>query len=234
MNPLPEPRRPSGRRGEPHQAPSTLLSVNVGLPRSVEWQGKSVRTSIFKSPVDGVVRVGPYNLAGDQQADLSVHGGAYKALYLYPSEHYAYWRADLGELAWGAFGENLTTAGLTEDSVCIGDRLRVGTAELVVTQPRLPCFKLSMRFGRPDIVKLFLESGRTGFYLSVAREGEVRAGDAVTVAERVAESVTVAEVLSVYGTDRPDRELLRRLAGLSALPEGLRDRFRKQLGGLDA
>lgn len=232
MNLLPE-SRPSGLPGA-LKVPAAVVSVNVGLPRTVEWQGQSVRTAIFKSPVDGVVHVGPYNLVGDQQADLSVHGGAYKALYLYPSEHYAYWRAHLGELAWGAFGENLTTAGLTEDSVCIGDRLRVGTAELVVTQPRLPCFKLSIRFGRPDIVKLFLESGRTGFYLSVACEGEVRAGDAIAFAERVAGSVTVAEVVRVYGTDRPDRELLRQLAGLSALPESLRERFRKQLGEPDA
>jgi MOSC domain-containing protein YiiM len=220
-------------RGELQHGPSTLVSVNVGLPRTVEWHGKPVRTSIFKSPVDGVVHVGPYNLAGDQQADLSVHGGEHKAVYLYPSEHYAYWRASLGDLAWGAFGENLTTEGLTEDWIRIGDRLRVGTAELVVTQPRLPCFKLGIRFGRADMEKRFLRSGLTGFYLSVAREGEVGAGDPITVAERAAESVTVAEVVSLHGTDRPDREALRRLAVLPVLPVSLRNRFRKQLGELD-
>jgi MOSC domain-containing protein YiiM len=209
--------------------PFTVLSVNVGLPRTVEWEGASVRTSIFKKPVQGAVRIRQHNLAGDEQADLSVHGGTHKAVYLYPSEHYAYWRADLGDLESGAFGENLTTTGLTEDSLRIGDRLRVGTAELVVTQPRLPCFKLGIRFGRADMVKRFLRSGRTGFYLAVECEGDVRAGDAITVVERAAESVTVAEVVSLYQTDRPDRELLRRLADLAALPEALRTRFGKQL-----
>ncbi len=232
-NALPEPRN-RGPRGDLQGVPSSVVSVNVGLPRTVEWQGKSVRTAIFKSPVDGVVHVGRYNLAGDQQADPSVHGGAHKAVYLYPSEHYAFWRAGLGDLGWGAFGENLTTAGLTEDAVRIGDRLRIGTAELVVTQPRLPCFKLGIRFGLADIEKRFLGSGLTGFYLSVASEGEVRAGDAVTVTERVSDSVTVAEVVSLYRTDRPDREMLRRLADLSTLPKSLRARFRKKVGELDA
>lgn len=222
----------AGEPGAPHAAPapSTLLSVNVGLPRTVEWRGKPVRTAIFKSPVDGPVRVETTNLVGDGQADPSVHGGVHKAVYLYPAEHYAYWRADLGDLTWGAFGENLTTTGLTEDAVRVGDRLRVGSAELVVTQPRLPCFKLGIRFGHEDMQRQFLRSGRTGFYLSVAREGEVRAGDPVTVAERAAGSVTIAEVVSLLGTDRPDRSRLRRLAELSALPEGLRRRFREQLG----
>ena len=218
-------------QGDSRDPAPTLLSVNVGLPRSVEWQGKPCRTSIFKAPVDGRVHVGPTNLAGDQQADLSVHGGIHKAVYLYPSEHYTYWRRELGELPWGAFGENLTTSGLTEDAVRIGDRLRVGTAELVVSQPRLPCFKLSIRFGRADMERLFLRSGRTGFYLSVAREGEVAAGDSVAFVERARDSATVAEVVGLYGTDRPDRELMRRLLGLPALPEGLRERFQRQLRG---
>jgi len=149
-------------------------------------------------------------------------------VYLYPSEHYAFWRADLGALGWGAFGENLTTAGLSEATTRIGDRLRVGTAELVVTQPRLPCFKLELRFGRPGLERRFLRSGRTGFYLSVAAEGEVRAGDPIVV-EPEADSVTIAEVVGLYRTDRPDRELLRRLAGLPALPEALRLKYGKKL-----
>jgi len=213
--------------------PSTVVSVNVGLPRTVEWQGKSVRTAIFKSPVEGTVHVGPLNLEGDGQADPDVHGGPFKAVYLYPAEHYAAWRAHLGALDWGAFGENLTARGLSENTATIGDRLRVGTAELIVTQPRLPCFKLGIRFGRPDVERLFLQSGMTGFYLSVAREGEVRAGDAVAVVEPAAGSVTVAEVVSLYRADRPDRELLSRVAGLPALPERLRKRFRRQLSALD-
>jgi MOSC domain-containing protein YiiM len=226
--PLREPGSPLPR-GDLHAGTSSLRSVNVGLPRSVEWQGELCHTSIFKDPVEGRVRVGPDNLAGDRQADLSVHGGTLKAIYLYPSEHYAYWRAELGDLPWGAFGENLTTTGLTEDTVRIGDRLRVGTAELVVTQPRLPCFKLSIRFGRPDIERLFLRSGRTGFYLSVAREGDVAAGDAVAFVSRAEGSATVAEVVGLYGTRRPDREVLRRLVAFPDLPESLRERFRRQL-----
>lgn len=210
-----------------------MVSVNVGLPRTVEWQGKPVQTAIFKSPVEGAVHVGSLNLAGDRQADPDVHGGPFKAVYLYPAEHYAAWRAHLGALEWGAFGENLTTTGLSENAVSIGDRLRAGTAELVVTQPRLPCYKLGIRFGRPDVERRFLQSGMTGFYVSVAREGDVRAGDAITLAEPAAGSVTVADVVSLYQTERPDRELLSRVAAVPALPERLRQRFRKQLGALE-
>ena len=231
---------PAGKSGgawpdaERAPAPGTVVSVNVGMPRAVQWQGRPVLTSIFKNPVDGAVHVGASNLDGDRQADPSVHGGRHKAVYLYPAEHYAGWRGMLGDLPWGAFGENLTTTGLTEGAVSVGDRLRVGTAELVVTQPRLPCFKLGIRFGRPDIERRFLASGSTGFYLSVTREGEVRSGDAVTVAERAAGSATIAEVVSLFQTDRPDRALLRRLVALAALPDGLRARFRKQLGDAGA
>jgi MOSC domain-containing protein YiiM len=204
-----------------------LVSVNVGLPREVEWRGRTVRTAIFKSPVRGPVRVRRLNLDGDGQADAAVHGGPHKAVYLYPSEHYAWWQEPLGELAWGAFGENLTTAGIDEESVRIGDRLRLGTVELVVTQPRLPCFKLALRFGRTDIERRFLASGRTGFYLSVAVEGEITAGDAVTVAAYPGDTVTVAEVVRLYGADRPDAGTVRHLADLPALPDGLRQHFRR-------
>ena len=143
-----------------------VVSLNVGLPREMEWHGRTVRTSIFKTPADRRLRVTTLNLEGDQQSDLSVHGGVAKAVYAYPSEHYEYWRRELpqADLPWGVFGENLTTEGLLEEDVRIGDRLRVGSAEFVVTQPRMPCFKLGIRFGRPDIVKRFLHSGRTGFY----------------------------------------------------------------------
>jgi MOSC domain-containing protein YiiM len=142
-----------------------LLSVNVGMPREVDWHGRFVRTSIFKSPVLGSVRVATLNLEGDKQSDLTVHGGVHKAIYAYPSEHYLLWREELPDLdlPWGAFGENFTTEGLLEEAVHIGDRLRVGSAEFVVTQPRMPCFKLGIRFGRPEIVKRFLQSGRSGF-----------------------------------------------------------------------
>ena len=146
-----------------------LLSVSVGLPREIEWKDKIVRTSIFKAPVSGPVRVAKLNVDGDQQSDLTVHGGIDKAVYVYPSEHYPFWREQFPdmELPWAVFGENFTTEGLLEDTR-IGDRFRIGSAEFVVTQPRMPCFKLGIRFKRPDMVKRFLESGRTGFYLAVA------------------------------------------------------------------
>jgi len=158
-----------------------VLSVNVGVPREVTWHGRVVRTAIFKEPVSGRVAVRRLNLEGDAQADLTVHGGAAKAVYAYASEHYPAWREELGrpDLPWGAFGENLTLEGLVEEDVAIGDRLRIGTAELVVTQPRLPCFKLALRFERQDIGKLFMASGRSGFYLAVVREGALAAGDPV-------------------------------------------------------
>lgn len=177
-----------------------VRSVNVGGPRTVLWRGENVRTSIFKSPVAGRVRVGQTNLEGDQQSDRAVHGGTEKAVYAYPAEHYDWWRKELpdAEFPWGVFGENLTIEGLLEGKVHIGDRIRAGTAEFVVTQPRTPCFKLAIRFGRPDIVKRFHLSGRSGFYLSVAKEGDVAAGDSIQVLSKDPGGVTVAEVFGRY------------------------------------
>jgi MOSC domain-containing protein YiiM len=173
-----------------------LVSVNVGLPRLVSFQGEPVETAIFKDPVAGPVRVQRLNLEGDRQADLSVHGGTNKAVYAYPAGHYPLWREELGtELGWGAFGENLTVSGLTEDDVHIGDRLRIGSAEFVVTQPRTPCYKLNVRFGRADMVKRFHRSGRSGFYLAVTREGIVTAGDEIEIASRDTEGISVADVV---------------------------------------
>jgi MOSC domain-containing protein YiiM len=208
-----------------------VVSVNVGLPREIPWRGQTVRTSIFKSPVAGAVRVGRLNLLGDVQSDPAVHGGAHKAVYAYPSEHYAWWRLELGEpdLAWGAFGENLTVSGLTESSVRIGDRLQVGTAELQVAQPRLPCYKLGIRFGRPDMERRFLASGRTGFYLSVVREGILQAGDTAALVARAEDSMTVADIVALHAGDQQDAALLRRAVGLSALPGGMRELFRRRL-----
>jgi MOSC domain-containing protein YiiM len=198
-----------------------LVSVNVGLPREVDWHGKSVQTSIWKNPVKGPVRVGALNLDGDQQSDLSVHGGADKAVYAYPSEHYSYWRQEFPdmELPWGVFGENFTTQGLLEEKLQIGDRLRIGSAEFVVTQPRMPCFKLGIRFGRPDMVKRFLRGGRTGFYLSVLHEGRVAAGDSIDHVAGETHGVTVSDIVSLYNTDAENQELLRRVSELPALPE---------------
>jgi len=208
-----------------------LLSVNVGQPREIEWEGETVLTSIHKSPVEGRVRVATLNVEGDRQSDLTVHGGKEKAVYAYPSEHYARWRAELPgtELPWGAFGENLTLEGLVEDAVRIGDRLRIGSAEFLVTQPRMPCFKLGIRLGRPDIIKRFQESGRSGFYLSVVREGQLAAGDPVSLVAKDGSGVTVSDVARLFRESAPDPDLLRRAIELPALPEGLRERFRRKL-----
>ena len=207
-----------------------IVALSVGRPREVEWHGEKILTSIFKAPVDRRLHVTSLNFEGDEQSDLTVHGGVDKAVYAYPSEHYEYWRRELPEadLPWGAFGENLTTDGLAED-VRIGDRFRIGSAEFVVTQPRLPCFKLGIRFGRTDIMKRFLRSGRTGFYFSVAREGEVAPGDAIELIARAPEGLTVTDVVNLYTVDAHNQELLRRAAGTAGLPEEWREYFRKRL-----
>lgn len=207
-----------------------IMSINVGRPRELQWRGESVRTSIFKAPVIGRVRVRLLNLEGDEQSDLTVHGGADKAVYAYPAEHYAWWREELSgvDLSWGVFGENLTTAGLLENAVRIGDLVRIGTAEFVVTQPRMPCFKLGIRFGRPDMVQRFQRSGRSGWYLSVVREGELAAGDAVELIARGEGSLTVADVARLYVSKAADRDELRRASELPALAAEWRDHFRQR------
>jgi MOSC domain-containing protein YiiM len=209
-----------------------LLSVNVGQPRDVQWRGETIQTSIWKSPVAGRVRVTKQNVEGDRQSDPSVHGAPDMTVYAYPSEHYAFWRRELPEmeLPWGVFGENFSVQGLLEDTVRIGDRLRVGTVELAVTAPRMPCFKLGIRFGRKDIVKRFQQSGRTGFYLSVLQEGDVSAGDSIEHFTGGNESLTVSDIVSLVDDKEPDRVLLRRAAELSALPASWREHFRKQIG----
>ena len=175
-----------------------VISVNIGLPREVEWRNEIVLTSIFKEPVAGRVRVDRLNIEGDRQSDLTVHGGVNKAVYVYPSEHYEFWRNELpdADLPWGAFGENLTTAGLTEDAVRLGDRIAIGSAEFVVTQPRMPCYKLTIRFGRADMIKRFYRSGRSGFYVAVTKEGEIGAGDEITLLSRDDDAITIAEAFA--------------------------------------
>jgi MOSC domain-containing protein YiiM len=207
-----------------------IVSVNVGLPREVAWKGTSVSTGIFKSPVEGQVPIKSLNLRGDQQADLTVHGGPYKAVYAYPSEHYAYWRRELpqAELGWGAFGENLTTEGLNEDELYVGDQVRVGSALLMVTQPRMPCYKITIRFDRDDMIKRFIASNTSGFYFSVVGEGEVAAGDPIEIVHRDPERVSVSDINHLYfGTSR-DAELLKRAVNLEALPASWRDYLRER------
>jgi MOSC domain-containing protein YiiM len=201
-----------------------VISVNVGLPREVLWRGIRLETGIFKDPVEGAIKINELNLAGDRQADLTVHGGPEKAVYAYPSEHYEYWRKELPKVAfsWAKFGENLTTEGLDEDTLCIGDRLRVGTALLMVTQPRLPCYKLQVRFEREDMIKRFLASGRSGFYCSVVEPGEVSAGSGIEILSRDAYRVTVSDIQRLYLGQNRDQDLMQRAINTSALPENWR------------
>lgn len=209
-----------------------IVSVNVGLPREVESEGEVVRTAIFKEPVRGRVALRRLNLDGDAQADLIVHGGPDKAVYAYPVENYEYWREHLPHhpLPPGVFGENLTTEGLREDAVHIGDELRAGTARLVVTQPRLPCYKLGIRFGDPAILARFMASNRPGFYLAVLEEGEVGPDD---VLERVHEDenrLTVTELFRLIAFDKTNAELLRRALRVRHLPALWRRKFEGRLG----
>jgi MOSC domain-containing protein YiiM len=211
-----------------------LVSVNTGLPQELSWHGQSVRTAIVKSAVAGRVALHTLNLDGDRQADLSVHGGKNKAVYCYPLEHYDYWKTELPGREWpfGTFGENFTTDGLLETSVHIGDRFGVGSAEVIVTQPRLPCYKLAARFQSDAIIRQFLDSGRSGFYVAVAREGDVGAGDDVRLTSRDPNTVTVSDVMRLHSAKRygPDEMALAGRALLVAsLPRSWKDRFREGL-----
>ena len=211
-----------------------LVSVNTGLPREVMWHGRNVTTAIFKQPVAGRIALRKLNLDGDRQADLSVHGGEFKAVFCYPIAHYDYWKKELPgrELPLAMFGENFTTDGLLEDSVQVGDRFSVGSAEVVVTQPRLPCYKLGVRFQADDMVKRFLASGRTGFYLAVTREGEVGAGDEIRVIARDPNAVPVSEITRRYIAKRysdDDVASVQRALQVEVLPEGWKAYFRERV-----
>lgn len=212
----------------------TLVSVNVGLPREVGWHGQPVITGIFKHSVEERVALRRFNLDGDRQADLSVHGGEHKAVYCYPLEHYAYWKKALTgrELPTAVFGENFTIEGLLEDHVQVGDLFSVGTAEVTVTQPRLPCYKLGVRFQMDDMVKRFQESGRSGFYVTVTREGEVGAGDAMKRIGRDPNGVAIAEINRLFSLERydaADAAIVRRILKVASFPPGWKDDFRERL-----
>ncbi len=221
-----------------------LVSVNTGMPREVSWHGRMVTTAIFKEPVRGRVALRKLNLDRDSQADLTVHGGEHKAVYCYSLAHYDYWKKELSgrELPMGMFGENFTIDNggqgplggqeLLEESVHLGDRFSIGTAEVVVTQPRLPCYKLGVRFGSDDMVKRFLASGRTGFYVAVLREGEVGAGDEIEVISGEANAVAVSEITRLYVAKRfGDAEIraVRRALRVEELPESWKEYFRQRL-----
>jgi len=230
-----------------------LISVNVGLPREVPWHKTTVTTGIFKQPVSGRLALRKLNLDGDRQADLKVHGGEYKAVYCYAIEHYAYWEKELPghDLPFGVFGENFTTEGLLEDSVYLGDRFAVGSAEVVATQPRLPCYKLGVRFQSDEMVKRFLASARTGFYLAVTREGEVGAGDEIQLLSRVPNAVPISDITRLYvalhaahgeanaaPTDRTfsdsDAAVVHRALQVAAFPESWKSYLRDRLPKVNA
>jgi MOSC domain-containing protein YiiM len=226
-----------------------LVSVNTGMPREVSWHGRIVTTAIFKEPVGGRVALRKLNLDGDRQADLTVHGGEHKAVYCYSLAHYDYWKKELPgrDLPMGMFGENFTIddggPGLPggqalpggqglEESVHLGDRFSVGTAEVAVTQPRLPCYKLGVRFGSDDMVKRFLASGRTGFYVAVLREGEVGAGDELKLMAREPNAVAVSEITRLYVAKRyseAETATVRRALRVPELPESWKQYFRERL-----
>jgi len=203
----------------------------VGLPRQVRFQGELVTTGIFKKPVQGSVRLRKLNLEGDKQADLKVHGGVDKAVYAYAGEHYDYWRQELPDMSlpWGMFGENFTTEGMFEESVNIGDQFKVGTANLIATQPRMPCYKLGVKFGSMDMIKRFLASGLTGVYFKVMKEGELEQGDEIKLIKKAENSVTVKDIVRIYTIDKDDIQTIERAIKIKDLPNGWRYHFIKQL-----
>jgi MOSC domain-containing protein YiiM len=208
-----------------------IISLNVGKPRTVLQGDRDVKTSIFKSAVPGPLLLRRLNLDGDAQSDLEVHGGRNKAVYAYASEHYEFWREELPgqDLPWGMFGENLTTEGLTEENACIGDQFRMGEAIVKVTQPRMPCYKLGIRFGRPDMVKRFLASRRSGIYFSVVEEGTIDVGDTIEKIHEDDNRLSVADINRAYVDTRNNEPLLRRIVDLAILPQGLHAEFAEEL-----
>lgn len=208
-----------------------IVSLNVARPQLVVYKGATINTGIFKKPVSGPVRLRALNLDGDLQADLSVHGGPHKAVYAYPSEHYAYWRRELPgiDMPWGIFGENFTTTGLVEDELHVGDRLQIGSAILMVRQPRTPCYKLAAKFQRDDMLERFLVSGRSGFYFSVEQEGSVAAGDGFKVLHRELDGITISEMNRLLSQDRYNQALLRKAVETDALPESWREYFSERV-----
>lgn len=210
-----------------------VLSVNVGLPRKILFNGQIITTAIFKDPVKGPIMLRKLNLDGDKQADLTVHGGLDKAVYSYPVEHYDYWRKQFPntDLVWGMFGENFTTEGLLEDAVNVGDQFHIGSAKLVATQPRMPCYKLGVRFGRMDVIRRFMASGGPGIYFKILQEGEVETGNKIKIIRRDKNNVTVKDIVSLYiaRNDIDNIETMKRATKIRDLPEGWRYEFQQKI-----
>ena len=210
-----------------------VISLNIGLPRKVLFNGQIITTAIFKDPVKGPITLRKINLDGDRQADLTVHGGIEKAVYSYPVEHYDYWHKQYPnlDLIWGMFGENFTTEGLLEDAVNIGDQFQIGSAKLIATQPRMPCYKLGVRFGRMDVIRRFMASGRPGIYFKVLKEGEVKTGDQIENIKRDKNNITVRDIVSLYisRSQKDNIEMMRRAIKIRDLPEGWRYEFQQKI-----
>jgi len=211
-----------------------VISLNVSLPKQVEFRGNKVSTGIYNEPVEGRVKVRTLNLDGDKQADLTVHGGPDKAVYAYPSEHYPYWRDHYPNLkmGWGMFGENFTTEGLLEDQANIGEEYQIGSATFTVTQPRMPCFKLAIKFESGDIIKKMFASAKCGIYFKVLEEGEVGAGDEIKLVRKDEHNVTIQDIMKTYGKEHEHKELLERALKINALPVGWKEHYQMILHSL--
>ena len=212
-------------------SPPKLLSLNVGLPQAMNYDGATIHTGIFKRPVQGRIKLRFLNFDGDRQADLTVHGGPYKAVYGYPAEHHEFWRKELpeAELGPGAFGENLTTSGLLEQNLHIGDRFQIGSSIVMVRQPRMPCYKLAAKFRRDDLIQKFLHSGLSGFYFSVDQEGDVAEGDSFELISSAASGITIAEMNLLFYQDKYNRGLVEKAMATDALPDTWRQYFATRL-----
>src|SRR5947208_8154739 len=210
-----------------------LLSVNVGLPRDIQWNGRTVHTGIWKDPVAGRRRVGKLNLDGDGQGDLAGHGGEQRAVFVYQIDSYRHWERELGrdDFVYGQFGENFTVKGLADDEVCVGDRYRIGTATFEVSQPRFTCYRVGLRMDDPRIPALLVSHRRPGFYLRVLEEGEVQAGDEILKLASGPEQMTVAEVDALLYLPAHPRQQLRRALRIPALSPGWQASFRALLDG---
>ena len=204
-----------------------LLSLNVGLPKEVEWNGKLIRTSIFKSPVSGKRKVSFLNIEGDEQADLRVHGGVNKAVYAYDVSHYEHWKKILqrADWPWGLFGENLTTDGLRDEAAKIGDVYQIGTAHLQIVQPRFPCTKLNVRFSLPSMMETFAAERRNGIYFRVLKEGVLKAGDEIKLIEPSPFNITIQQYVDCYYATEKDQTVIDTILSIPFLPESQRKAF---------
>jgi MOSC domain-containing protein YiiM len=204
-----------------------LLSLNVGQPKTVNWKGKEIETSIFKYPVEGKKAVSLLNIEGDKQSDLRYHGGRDKAIYAYDNAHYEAWKKsiDRDEWSFGLFGENLSTEGLDDAKVQIGDIYKIGSVLIQATQPRIPCFKLNICFERADMTALFYDSKRFGIYFRVLEEGILQAGDAIELIEMGSYSISIAEIIDCFTSKGKDKKLLKQILDIPILPDGIRKNF---------